>query len=57
MMFKAGVTNQPEAQKIYEKLLGVELNIPQRTGLEKGRTFSNAKFLYSVTAPVARLIA
>ncbi len=36
VMFKAGVTNQPEAQKIYEKLLGVELNIPQRTGLEKG---------------------
>lgn len=36
VMFKAGVMNQPEAKKIYEELLGRELNIPQRTGLEKG---------------------
>lgn len=35
-MFKAGVTNQPGTQKIYEELLGVKLNIPQRTGLEDG---------------------
>ncbi|MFA6188334.1 MAG: hypothetical protein WC680_03545 [Sulfuricurvum sp.] len=36
VMFKAGVTNQPEAKRIYEELLGAELNIPQRTGLEQG---------------------
>lgn len=36
VMFKAGVLNQPETQKMYEEIFGVKLDIPERTGLEGG---------------------
>lgn len=36
VMFKAGVLNQPEMQKLYEEKFGVKLNIPKRTSLEDG---------------------
>ncbi|MBE0491310.1 MAG: hypothetical protein IBX44_03550 [Sulfurospirillum sp.] len=36
VMFKAGVLNQPESQKLYEEMFGIKLNIPKRVNLEQG---------------------